>query len=163
MLPIAFASDFTEPKWVEVPLNGDGNPPARMLLKPLTLDDYLVLCAKHGVCSTCWGVGAVDGEPCKVCGGKQRIPEMIPEFRLDLLRLVVHGWEGLLAVDERGEVVEVPFSEQARDGLARMVREAWEPIRQAAQALGEARVAAKKGSVTTPSGSTSAARKQRNR
>lgn len=151
MLPLGFASDFEEPHEVELPLNGPEHPPAKFKLKPLTVDDYLQLIRLHGICTRCWGTGR-DGEgDCKTCGGELRLPEMVPEFRLDLIRRVVCGWSGLLAKDPvSGAVVEVPYSEKARDGLARMVRDAFEPVRAAAQRLGLALDEKKDGSASTP-------------
>lgn len=133
-LPRGVVSDFEEPVWTDVPIAGDH---VQMLLKPLTLDDYLDLLGKHGICLRCFGSGETTaGETCRHCGGAYRIPEMVPGFRTDLLSLVVQDWKGLKTVDADGKTVEVPFSPKARDGLARLIREAFDPIREAAQKLG---------------------------
>lgn len=132
-LPRGVVSDFEEPVWTDVQIAGDT---VRMLLKPLTLDDYLDLLGKHGICLKCFGAGENNGEPCRHCGGVWRIPEMVPAFRSDLLALVVRDWKGLTTTDAEGHVVDVPFSPKARDGLARLIKEAFDPIREAAQRLG---------------------------
>jgi hypothetical protein len=169
MLP-ATITDFGAPVWTTIETLNDGvQPHAEVLLKPYTWDDRCELLAEFGICTRCAGDGEVlevqevSGErrvtktKCPACGGKVVDATANPELRRRTIERLVHGWRNLRGRHPlTGEIEEIPYTDQARRGLAAVMSAFLAMVGRAMQ-LAAVQDAEKKGSTTPPSAASPAA------
>jgi hypothetical protein len=139
MLPTTVESGFEEPLWAGVPeVNGPDQPVAELLLKPYTYGDIAEIQERFGICRRCDGQNEIveivppteKGKPattarriCPVCKGQGNGKTALDiDVRLAVAEKLVKGGRGLIGRDpQTGAVRPLAYSDNLRDGLARML------------------------------------------